>query len=80
MSKFDTDWTTFPVCPYCGEQDQDWWDGLGCSMGDGDSWEVDCGFCDEPYVVTMSVSTHFSTRFPNKSLHVDQKSGAASGK
>ena len=26
--EFDTEWTTFPRCPHCGECDQDWWDSL----------------------------------------------------
>lgn len=52
--------TDFPVCPHCGETDQDWWDGLG-SKNDGDSWVVTCGFCDKDYEVEMTVSTTFST-------------------
>ena len=59
---FDTEWTTFPTCPHCGKTDQDWWDGLDPNKGDGDSWEVDCGFCGEKYTTTMSISTNFSTK------------------
>lgn len=72
MSKFDTEWTTFPVCPHCGETDQDWWDGLG-PKDDGDSWEVECGACQQDYVVTMSVSTHFETQPLNQSPDADPK-------
>jgi hypothetical protein len=59
--EFDTDWTDYPVCPECGAEDQDWWDGLRQSMGDGDSWTESCGSCGADYTVTMCVSTSFST-------------------
>lgn len=61
MSKFTTEWTEFPTCPHCGEADQDWWDGLP-PKNDGDTWTVECAYCDEPYEVTMSVSTYFDTK------------------
>lgn len=61
MTEYDTEFTEFPTCPHCGEADQDWWDGLP-SKEDGDEWTVECGFCDESYTVTMSVSTYFATR------------------
>lgn len=32
VGQHDTDWTEFPVCPHCGTQDQDWWDGLPPKM------------------------------------------------
>lgn len=72
MSRFDTEWTIFPVCPHCGTVDQDWWDGLA-PKNDGDSWEVECGNCQKDYIVTMSVSTHFDTQLPNQSLDTDAK-------
>jgi hypothetical protein len=61
MTEFDTKWTTFPVCPHCGKADQDWWDGLSHKW-DGDSWEVNCGFCMKEYQVTISVDTTFDTK------------------
>ena len=59
-NKYDTDWTTFPTCPHCGEDDQDWWDCLE-PKNDGDEWNVECCSCDKEYKVTMSVSVHFTT-------------------
>lgn len=67
MNDFDTEWTTFPVCPHCGDIDQDWWDGLS-PKNDGDSWEAECGNCQKNYIVTMSISTHFDTKPHNKLL------------
>ena len=61
MGKIETEWTTFPVCPYCGLCDQDWWDGIA-PKDDGDSWGAECGSCQKDYIVTMSVSTNFSTK------------------
>jgi len=56
-----TDRTDLPACPHCGGHDQDWWDGQP-NRNDGDEWEVDCGFCDESYAISMSVSVSFTTR------------------
>ena len=49
-------------CPYCGEVDE-----IQCDMpsglrNDGDSTELDCGNCGEPYEVTMCVSVSFATQ------------------
>ena len=60
-SEIDHEWTDVPVCPHCGERDDDWWDGLG-HKDDGDEWPMDCGACDGAYVVTMSVSVDFITK------------------
>lgn len=60
MSEHDTEWTDLPVCPYCGEVEHDWWDGLP-PKNDGDSWGADCGNCEGEYTTTMSVSTNFDT-------------------
>ncbi len=58
---FDTIWTHFPVCPHCGEEDFDWWDGQP-QRWDGDEWQVDCGWCNKEYSIIMSISTLFWTR------------------
>ncbi len=58
----DTQWQEFPVCPHCGFEDQDWWDGLAGSAGDGDCWPSCCGACGQDYLVTMCVSTEFCTK------------------
>jgi hypothetical protein len=61
MSEHETDDTDFPVCPHCGCRDQDWWDGLE-PKSDGDVWECDCHNCSKTYLVTMCVTTTFSSR------------------
>jgi hypothetical protein len=56
----NTDSTDAPVCPHCGANDYDWWDGIG-NKDDGDSWTHNCGSCGQDYKVTMCVSVSFST-------------------
>ena len=57
--EYDTDWTTFPTCPHCGETFQDWWDGLP-QKNDGDEWEQDCD-CGKTFIVQLNVSYDFCT-------------------
>lgn len=57
-SKWPTQYTKFPTCPYCGVTDQDWWDCLE-PKNDGDCWEATCGNCEKEYQVVMSVSFDF---------------------
>ncbi len=54
-------WTDLPECPYCGEEDQDWGDGLPLK-NDGDSWDTECGNCDERYTVALCLTATFSTK------------------
>ena len=65
MSDYDTDYTDFPVCPYCGTEDQDWWDGLPAKR-DGSVWEIHCFRCAKHYMIEMRVETTFSTRVIEK--------------
>lgn len=58
--EFDTDMTEFPICPYCGHEDIDWWDGTTLN-NDGDIEHTFCPSCGEEYQVTMHVSTRFTT-------------------
>jgi len=58
---FDTDYTDFPMCPYCGEKDLDWSDGLSFEVNDGSKWEGECGLCGRSYDISASVSIDFST-------------------
>ena len=51
----------FPKCPYCGAEDQDWWDGLG-NKNDGCEWNTNCGSCSKSYRVGMCVETSFRTQ------------------
>ena len=63
---FDTAWTDNPVCPHCGDEEEDWseYDGL---RGDGSEIETDCGSCEKPFRITMSVSYSFFTEKPKVS-------------
>ncbi len=61
MAEHDTSFTSSPVCPKCGAEDQDWWDGLKDEKYDGDSWTASCPGCGFDYQVTMCVETTFST-------------------
>lgn len=48
-------------CPHCGETDDFAGDHPSGLQRDGDSTDVDCGSCGEPYEVTMSVSVDYAT-------------------
>ena len=55
----DLKWNTWPVCPHCGKEDNGAWEwGMN---GDGDSMEVDCGYCEKDYRVTMCLDITYST-------------------
>lgn len=60
-SEIETEFTQFPVCPKCGSEDQDWWDGLTFNTHDGTEWKYDCGNCNEEVTATCYVETTFST-------------------
>jgi hypothetical protein len=47
--EIDHEYTIFPTCPYCGYEDEDWWEGAGAKAQDGDSWEEECGACGRAY-------------------------------
>jgi hypothetical protein len=49
-------------CPHCGEPDDFAGDHPSGLQHDGDSTEMDCGSCGEPYEVTMSVSVDYATK------------------
>ena len=55
------EWTDVPICPHCGQSDQDWWDGLP-PKNDGDTWTAECGNCGQEYTVTMCVTATFDTK------------------
>jgi hypothetical protein len=61
MTEHETDNTDVPVCPHCGEEDHDWWDGLE-PKNDSDEWECECHSCGKTYIVSMCVTTTFSSR------------------
>jgi len=61
VKDFDLVGNSLPMCPHCGDVDQDWWDGLPLK-NDGDSWESCCGNCDKEYKVTININTTFDTK------------------
>lgn len=67
MSKgIDHEWTEFPVCPKCGDSDQDWWDGIG-PKNDGDSWDSECG------KRLIKKRTHFSTYSIGENMKISEE-------
>lgn len=58
----DTHLTTFPVCPHCGSDDQDWWDGLTIQVNDGTKWTAHCSDCGGDYEVSACVDVTFTTK------------------
>jgi hypothetical protein len=62
MKEIDCCLNEFPVCPNCGNVDQDWWDGLEAEINDGSTWGASCGSCEADYTVTANVNTTFNTK------------------
>jgi len=54
-SRFDTEYTDFPICPACGYEHKDW----ECE-GEGDS-ERWCESCDQPILVETHVYINYTT-------------------
>ena len=63
--------TEYPTCPYCGEMDQDWWDGRP-NANDSDSWVTRCGFCMKNYTVDICIDVSFSTEMVEKERNLDE--------
>lgn len=59
---FDTEYQHVPVCPHCGSEHHDWWDGVPQSADDGSTWEVECESCEKPFKIEMHKNINFSTR------------------
>jgi len=55
----ETSYTDCPVCPYCGDQDENAWE-LG-SGGEEDG-STQCGNCNRPYMYQRQISVTYSTR------------------
>jgi hypothetical protein len=68
---FDTAWVDFPTCPWCGYEDQDWWEDPEL-QNDGDTTLIECGQCGEQYRTTLSVET----RFDSEKVAEDDKGGS----
>lgn len=54
----DHEYTTDPVCPYCGYVMHDAWE---LNLEDGEYTEVECGHCEKSYKVSINISVHYST-------------------
>ena len=59
-AKIDHEYTSTPVCPWCGAADYDWWDGSGLNS-DGDEADQECGSCEKPYRTNIYVTQDFCT-------------------
>ncbi len=49
-----------PVCPKCGDRNEDWWDALKFNVADGTSWTRTCE-CGARLQITASVDINFDT-------------------
>lgn len=56
-----SEWKSVPTCPYCGTEDEDWWDGSGL-QNDGDEEDCDCPSCLGSYRVEMCVDVSFRSK------------------
>lgn len=54
VAEFDTDYTKVPICPHCGEKQEDDLE----FMSEG---ENDCDNCGKPYELTIYESVNYST-------------------
>ncbi len=58
------DWENNPICPHCGEVDDQWWDGMPKNAGDGYGWVATCAECEGAYAVTMCMTATFRSAAP----------------
>lgn len=61
----DTDFTEAIVCPYCGEKESDSWE-VSMHMSDGEEAETSCGSCGKDFIVTVYITTRYSTKVMEK--------------
>ena len=78
MMKAYTTWRDLPTCPYCGEEDHDWWDGLE-PKDDGDSWEIKCD-CGKRYKVWLSVEALFKADVVDTERQLGKKVWVSNGR
>jgi len=55
--EYETEYTVYPVCPYCGAEDYDPWD----RSGRDDDADCVCGNCERIYHRMIHVEVTFST-------------------
>lgn len=58
MAKIENEYTNNPVCPYCGNEDQEAWDH---EWGSHETIEPSCGACGLDYQLTKHESISYST-------------------
>ena len=60
MGQASHNYTTHPICPYCGNIERDAWE---INFGDGmeGEAETDCGDCGKTYRVIREVEVSYST-------------------
>lgn len=58
--EFDTCYTSVPMCPHCGYEDEDWADGIFPDI-DGECIHTECDDCGKSYVLESNISISFST-------------------
>jgi hypothetical protein len=54
----DTQYTSDPVCPWCGYKYMDAWE---LEMGDGSEQVIECGECEREYKVECVISVDYCT-------------------
>ncbi len=65
-SRYETQYTTWPVCPHCGHEDDGAWEWNVDEHGA----EYECESCEKPFVCTRIVTVEYCT---------DKKSSAKGG-
>lgn len=50
-----------PRCPWCGATMRDAWE---LDLEDGEDEEVECGKCENPYIVTRLINISYDTAKP----------------
>ena len=58
--QIDCEDTDLPTCPFCGEQEEDWWETIPDPL-DGKKTEVFCYNCEKEYNVYATISYSFSS-------------------
>lgn len=53
-------YTEYPKCPYCGHEDQDWWDCQG-EWFDGQERDVCCPDCGRDHLAIINYEITFQT-------------------
>lgn len=60
MADFDTEYTDFITCPYCGEVHQDSWE-IELAL-DAEEGEWECQYCGKTFLVEIDHSVSYTTR------------------